>query len=380
MLLFYFASILIFRIISPNGNLAQKTISTFYKKKNDKNIIEIGLAKENYFVHLSCDITQNFTVISDEYENYPHIDTGKNKEKYIMILNRIYPVTEITHTLLLDIGMDNFFPFPLTFYIEDIKFIKYTNFLGLGLNFERESFSVVHQLKKEGVINDLKFALVPHGKSDGTLYFGGVPNMIVSSMERKKCFVKNKKDGWSCEVSEVTINSERSIVYKYSHIAKFDTTAQYTSAPRNFFTILMEEVFAPYFDRKDCKIFNDFEPRLSCYCEKIANFPEIIFNIEGNIFALGFGELFEEINDACYFMMIENKEKHWIMGDAFLRKYIVEFDYAKEGSVSFYSRTPPRHHNKSTFANRTAAYFLISNAIVLSLGCINLIASKKSLV
>ena len=75
---------------------------------------------------------------------------------------------------------------------------------------------------------------------------------------------------------------------------------------------------------------------------KIKSFPSLYFNLENNLeFIFTYNDLFKEINNRLYFMIIFkieailNFSPKWVMGEIFLRKYLTLFNYETR-EISFY--------------------------------------------
>ena len=140
----------------------------------------------------------------------------------------------------------------------------------------------------------------------------------------------------------------------------------YVVAPIDFFEQIILPFFNPYFIKLICNIHeikkSTYEYEI-IFCDKelfknddISKFPTIYFYHKdfNYTFELTYEDLFEEMNDNIFFLMVKNKRNNyknlWKMGKIFLRKYHFSFNQDSK-MISFYNNMKAYNHHATNKNN-----------------------------
>ena len=99
---------------------------------------------------------------------------------------------------------------------------------GFAYYFPDEKNSIVHQLKAQGLIDHLSFALIPYNSKNknGIIYFGGIPLMEEEKYKYKAvCKEDFNTVYWGSQLNKIIFND-----YEYS----VNNTVYFLSAKGNF--------------------------------------------------------------------------------------------------------------------------------------------------
>lgn len=244
--------------------------------------------------------------------------------------------------------------FNLTYYIVDINNASITHDnkgIGFALNFIDEKFSLIHQMKKKGLIDYLSFALSPLTskgitQDNGYIYFGGVPEET-KSLSSANCSVNNKLTGWNCKLKKIMLN-----YYKEKDIFEINQDAIFLNSEASliFPLSVMKEiaektVMAKLIKREICEyVYNNVWSYF--LCDKSILYDVTIvqsfqFLIGEYVFEFDYKDLFQCTNEYCLsgFMSQKSYGEQIVIGTLFLKKYWTNYDYEKE-KIFFYSEKP----------------------------------------
>lgn len=209
--------------------------------------------------------------------------------------------------------------------------------LSLAYQFENTSFSIINQLFEEGLITKKKFSFVPKEDKVGVIYFGGLPQEVVSEKYETKCKAQNNRTTWGCNLQKVIIGND---VYSNSAYAYFNTIDSDILAPSSFINFLKEHFLSSYLEDKICS----FEPGTEsyrCNCTKMGQLPQFMMVFDGKGVELNNKIIFTEYSPRCFLRIRENyKENEWVIGTRFMSNYIISFDYDNE-EISIYADANP---------------------------------------
>ena len=219
---------------------------------------------------------------------------------------------------------------------------------GFAYYFPDEKNSIVHQLKAQGLIDHLSFALIPYNSKNknGIIYFGGIPLMEEEKYKYKAvCKEAFNTVYWGSQLNKIIFND-----YEYS----VNNTVYFLSAKGNF--IIPEDVMNEltnntivhqYFIDNRCELAiqtgrHFIKCSTQAYKEFYTQYIQLIyFVIDNNYFRFSFNELFTCVFDSCVsnFYSYDEMSSQWIFGNFFLYKYGVNFDY-ENNTITFLSNDP----------------------------------------
>ena len=326
-----------------------------------KGIIKTNYDYEEYFsMYLNIDgvnhgynkITQQ---LSGSYFNY-------EQNKPFIVANEVFKANNNSYFL----QYRNIINRDISFqqYNEDTKYIvnmyyydyqKSSNSLstlsGLSLAFKcrNDSFSFVHQLYNNSLIEKLMYIFEPVDINSGNIYFGGIPQNSLLQYSGK-CKINSEK--WGCYLDNIYFtNDSNKHLYLYktnisNNYAEFDVGRKCIFAPKEYFYFVKNTFFEKHFQSKKCGYYYNYDA-MYIYCynkdEIKEAIPEYIsFVFENQSFRIHKDKLFKThtidntiIFLICNALFVEDLDK-WIFGSAFLHNFISIFDYTNE-SVTLYS-------------------------------------------
>lgn len=237
--------------------------------------------------------------------------------------------------------------FNLSFYkvhygIEDKKF----GGISLSLSYKDTEFSTIHQLKRQGLIDELIYAFVPMGSISGYLYLGGSPDNFIK--DNRQFILKMNNNYWGSNLHYVIFDDgnieDNDFIYPNKDKMIFQAGLGYIYAPQKFFDMFIDKYLKELFKNELCKIvtIDINEKAIECYKEDIKQirFPKYIdFIIEDFIFRIDL-EIFMFSYSNKIRIEIRQEEEHndrWVLGASFLSNYISVYDYDKK-EIIFYNQ------------------------------------------
>lgn len=207
-------------------------------------------------------------------------------------------------------------------------------FLGFSSKFANESYSLVHQMKKEKYIDDLIFGFVPDNKYEGLIYYGGIPEKLYK-LKKYECKINSFFDDWNCQIYKITIGNYEYLSTNYH--SYFNTNHQISFIPLDFFEYLQKEIFYDLLANNQCELNQKQEISfIRCNKKNIDSLSNIILSFSN--FSLPYLNPFVcKDNGYCDFVFHYdmNKKDLFIIGVSFLMYYNVFFNYETQ-SISFY--------------------------------------------
>lgn len=217
--------------------------------------------------------------------------------------------------------------------------------LGLSFQFENESFSFIHSLKKEKYIDNLVYTLSETTKNKGILYFGGC-NKDELTLKKYKGSCDIYENEWKCQLRKITIN-ERSMLL--SRPVFFLSSKREISVPMIFIYYLNNTYFKEEIKNGGCYYSSNLYNKVNffCKCKVVETLPSISFTIGNYVYTFSSRDLFNFYDrNYCGFIINKSEDNKWTFGTSFLKKFTAVFDY--KGEISFYSNTIPITRREST--------------------------------
>lgn len=210
-------------------------------------------------------------------------------------------------------------------------------FLGLSSRFFNESYSLVHQMKKEKYIDELSFGFVPNNKYEGLIYYGGIPEHL-NKMKKHECKINSFFDNWNCQIDKIIIGNNEYLTKNYH--SYFNTNHQISFIPLNFFEYLQKTIFYDLVVKNQCELKQNQDISfIKCKTDiaSSSSLSNIIISFKN--FSLPYLNPFIcKDNEYCdfAFQYDANKKDLFIIGASFLKYYNVFFNYETQ-SISFYT-------------------------------------------
>lgn len=262
--------------------------------------------------------------------------------------------------------------FNLTYYIIDTNSTSITHDnkgIGLALNYEDEKFSMIHQMKKKGLIDYLSFTLSPLStKDNGYIYFGGIPEET-KTLFSANCSVNNKLIGWNCKFKKIMLNYyKEQDVFEINQDAIFANSEASIIFPLNVMNDIAEKtVMKKLIKREICEyVYNNVWSYFLCdkgILYDVTLVQSFEFVIGDYVFEFDVKDLFHCTSEYCLsgFMSQKSYGDQIIIGTLFLKKLWVNYDYEK-GKVFFYNSKPfkiMKEESKISSNYRKVIYLLL---------------------
>ena len=242
--------------------------------------------------------------------------------------------------------------------------IKARNTLGFSPNVpeDKEEFSLVHTLYNSGAISNKQFALTFDGK-ENSFHFGGIPeNYVKKTPILKKC--KTNEGGyWGCYLRGF---GEYNFTSTY---ILFNSTERRIIVPYDFLEKIKSSYFSYYFSNNECTyVETNKEYNIVCFCFRVRAFTDIKLTFEGNVtISLSYKELFEEVDNRCYFRIFggtkKDKEKIFSFGIPILNDRNILFDYLDHSVTFYYSKVYSKAVGLVNYYQRLFCIFMIINSL-----------------
>lgn len=221
--------------------------------------------------------------------------------------------------------------------------------LSLAFKFRNESFSFVHQLYNNSLIEKMMYIFESVDINSGNIYFGGIPQNSLLQYSGK-CKINSEK--WGCYLDNIYFTNDDNNKYLYlyktnitNNYAEFDVGRQCIFVPKDFFYFIKNTFFDKYFQIRKCGFYYNFDA-MYIYCNNKDEIKEAIpeyisFVFENQSFRIHRDKLFKiKIDNSIIFLIcnalfVEDLDK-WIFGSPFLHNFISIFDYSDK-SVTLYS-------------------------------------------
>lgn len=356
--------------------LIQIVLSSFIKEKYEtiKGIYHIVLKIDslNLINYIEMDLNISYLWVSDL--NFEDKDFEDNK---ILGVETIFIENKFAYLAKIIKGKISFDESPIIidsfnfYYINRVN-NKIYDTIGFSFQTENETFSLIHQLKKNNYIDRLSFGFVPDKEFNarGTIYFGSIPEGLIFNKQNVTCEIKNN---WGCNINEVIF--KKKTFNPSNNYSILDTKTPFIIVEPRFFEFLEEEYFKEYLANSTCY----YKSGYFCHCDLIDYYPTISIILNGYQFKLEKFDLFSKEFKICQFMITNNtKDDTWILGTNFIKKYITVFDYETK-TLSFFGENIKKYipEYKSIKSTLYILYLLIS--LLLFIFIINLICFKIKL-
>lgn len=300
-----------------------KGIEVYSKVQQESNYVPIDQQAEE--TYLNKFISSVISVISQDN---------------IIVNNTLYPrdyIEEVVHI--------NSLSFILSFYRIKYNLLhsKKSGGFSFALHPKNESFSMLHQLKKQNKITKLIYAFALEGGISGNLYLGGIPPELIEKKVPFQISINNNVLG--CKLKNAFfnegINKGRNYIFHNTAPALFQSGVEFIYVPRDFIDFFINNFISDLFNSNLCTfIFDSYGKSIECIqSEFFKKIYPIYFNLvlDSNLFQIPFHSFFfQYANKVRINFFLENaREDRWLLGADFITKYISVYDYEKE-KITFY--------------------------------------------
>ena len=338
---------------------------TIFLNKNDCERKKLDFLDKNLFIFKNKEFNYKE---SSSFQTISTINLDYNNDNYNFLVKDFISFSDIS-------CLNNTFNCQSKITFEKFSFIVerfYTNKLcaRLGIGYSKNSqLHIINQLKKKKEVNNYLMTLKFMNNMEGKLIFGGYPheyenNEIFDPNNLIKIYtgsIGNVLIPWSLSFNfaSLVIDEKEIIIQKYAlcylvfNFGLIKGTEKYKEYILNYYfqelidknICKMEKTDKTIFDRKASSInSNGIYSVFTCDKKDFKNnyiykFPTLKLIHQGfnYTFELNYKDLFMEINNKYYFLVIfpGDDSYQWIFGIPFLQKYEFIFNY-DEYTIGFY--------------------------------------------
>ena len=360
----------------------ENNFSSKYNFKNSKSFKNIS-CPHSFLIESKNDIKakENFKLTLFNFKNNKYLEKNIDNVNIILGINEQYKEN----------------PYLMNLGLELLRKNKYI---------EKQEYNFIYQLKAKNIIDDYYIIYIfDKGKningqnlynfeelfnSTGKIIIGDLINYYQSKNFSKNQLVSIYSSSvdssllnWAIKFDEVYYILENKKETEFYKIFNFDINNFVIEAPRSYQYLIKNKFFNNYLLKGICHIFSDYGFE-TYYCDKSDNFtisnlksfPSIFLqsNELQYTFELNYEDLFFEKEGQFWFLITFstfNEITEWYIGNIFLRKYNLLFNYDSK-IISFYNpKLPgneniPNNKNISKFNNITIKIF-IALIIILSI-------------
>lgn len=255
----------------------------------------------------------------------------------------------------------------------DISNLVYKKYgISFAYKFIDNSYSIIHNLKSNGVIDRLTFSFNPVMKDRGSLVFGATLKETTAKNQIFKCKVDQHYTTWGCQMNKIILTNEKEIFeYKVGRHTEFMMNKNKMIVPCNFMDFVMDVM-----KRKTECVYHIKEGTHKQYmqCDAKNNMYDYMvmkFEIEGQRFSVKVNEMFICTEDKCnsqFKCVTDSTENKFILSRIVLNHYTSLFSY-EDSSVTLIPSSKESLIEKISISNNSL-YFLIVTTSVLNLSAI----------
>lgn len=371
--------------------------------------LSVSLIKTIFYPHyffnkinlISCLGNHQFKVTIDLASNYTLLYPSQSYIKTLTILDPNVTYVENSKSFPCQLAEDSFY-----FQNNRDKVISKLLFLlpidmssppkpnshgHLSLNYRNanESYSLLHQLKHEGLIDSLSFSIVERND----IYFGGIPLEREQNRTKSSCAINPDLNGWSCQLYYVSISTKKkSINATYDNdvnlaYVTFTTDNYKNYAPKAFYNNILNVLYKTEIENNHFKLVNSDLNKQMYYFnrgEKIVG--NVTFVIGDYSYVIPSKDFWLCDEDYCDFTVTENPAgDYWILGSDFLKHYDVLFDYERklvqlysdEGVTRVRSDTNAKKINRAIVMIKFNLIIIVVLILGIGIVALGLISNKR---
>lgn len=238
----------------------------------------------------------------------------------------------------------------LTYYaIQSKNNIKSS--LGMSSRFNNTLFSIIHQLKKASLIDYLSFSFHPLDANPSNTpqigIFYSLGKMLIGDIPIEQndgygfCKINNTESKWSCELKAVSIGNIYTYVNNDHFVSYFQTNTFRIETPMDFMRSIINDFLKDYIDKDICEYIPmnqgymySFDS-IKCVCQYLNEMPKISITLGNYIYMMNMSSMFISYGKFCQSIFVSYNKNEWVLGTAFIDKYITMFDYEKQSVILY---------------------------------------------
>ena len=247
-------NILILILLQPI--LTDKILFQNFSYYRSRPLVRVGLSSSFHSIYTF--INTNF-----DFSLFPHA-IRKTNESVVVEQKEI----ELTQTYKLeryvtDFEFEKTVLHNYTFYSTEILKKIAEEGIGMAYKFRDESFSYIHRLYQETIIDHLFLGFENHAKK-GVVYFGGIPDNNHLKMPYKGiCQMSDNDNKWGCYLSSLLFKGKTIHIDQF---AFFNTGIPSIFLSEEYFSIIVNEIYKDYINSGKCILQKDGDKNTIISC------------------------------------------------------------------------------------------------------------------
>lgn len=216
-------------------------------------------------VCLSSSFHSIYTFINTNFDFslFPHAIRKTNEspvvEQKVIELTQTYKLER----LITDFEFEKIVLHNYTFYSTEILKKIAEEGIGMAYKFRDESFSYIHRLYKEKIIEHLLLGFENHAKK-GVVYFGGIPDNNHLKMPYKGICQMNDNDSkWGCYLSSLIFKGKTIPIDQFAFL---NTGIPSIFLSEEYFSIIVNEIYKDYINSGQCILQKDGDKNTIISC------------------------------------------------------------------------------------------------------------------
>lgn len=324
-------------------NIIKASFTRYGNAFNEEMILH---SKETYSKNTKFDLARDYSIF---FLNEFPLDNSLNfGEEKVFGTDRMMESTKTKILLKLrdtPVELNNLNLY-LVNYKDDPK-LSIPGIIGLSYKIRDEKYSFIHNLKKDNYIDKLSFAFdkIENGKTNGNIYFGGIPNDVIHNKYKVSMDVDDRNITWGAKLDKIVFTMNN-ITYEYynSYYAYLNTIEDRIFVPTDFFTFFNKTLFEEFYQTGLCELTDMGKTKyINCKDDIYSLFPSIYFYLGGAKVQLSSQKLFGKLSKRNTFCIIQNNHydngNSWLLGNFLYDQFLTEFDY-ENSKINFYSQKP----------------------------------------
>ena len=242
MLIIYYILILALRFIH-NENIV--TLNLDYS--NNKYSLDLHFKKEEKTFKGYINTYLPYSVFSEGQFSDKMLPSRKIKNNILRLINNHDAIHYQSDTNIERYSFNNF---SLYFSIDDLKYYGDQG-LGFAFKYEDDSFSFVHHLYHNKIIEHLQFTIHTHQEKErALLYIGGIPNNKEKDYKYKAAIDINENSNlWGFQLSQVKFND---IVYPFHSFSFIHTSFNEIFWSNDLYDLFVNSILKEEIKNKNC--------------------------------------------------------------------------------------------------------------------------------
>ena len=257
----------------------------------------------------------------------------------------------------------------------------------------KNNIFIINQLKEKKIINDSILSIHYTSDSKGYISIGEYPHIYDNEHYFKEQLILFNFETTNGKYYDILTNkiyvawnenndeqSKKEKKINFQNVISFHHNLNVIIASEEYMNLVKDIFFNEYIKKKICN--SEIVPMLGRVyliysCNKVnelnlEKFPTLNFNFyeSKSIFTLNYKELFLEINNIYYFLVVcdYHIDENWKLGKPFLKKYEFVFDGTKK-LAGYYDNIIKINNKKISISpkNKIIIIFIISNIILIPL-------------